>query len=565
MKALTGKRAGEEPSPSWWAPVLLALPALIPLAQSLIVARLRGEVATGFITYDMPYYMANAREHFDQGFQLLYGNPYAGYDTPAIYFQPQIFLLGCLERLGLDPGLALNLFGIAALFLAAFVAVRLYREVVGWSSPAAKLGLLCFFWGGGVLSLAGLVYAGATRKFNAAVVLHFDLGQGWWSLNFGRNLAQPTEAYYHAVFLLVMLFLIRRRFAGAIALAALLSASHPFTGLTAVLIVAAYLIVERLHGDGTVKPAHIAGSVALVALHLGYYVFFLNRFADHRALVSQWEKQWLYQAPAFVLALALVGLLALVRLSRWPGLRRAVQDPRHRLFLVWFLIVFGLTQHFRLVKPVQPVHFAHGYDWMALFFLGSPLLLALLDRLLKIEPSRLRYLAVSAFLVFFLFDNLVWFAAFLSPNSSRAMNLRPNQKEVLDWLDRHAVPRDMVVSADQGVSFFVPTYTRVRSWYGHAPNTPHFQQRLFEAQQAFEEGAILPAWNEMRVFYVAYRDAGWKPPSGASQVFHNARFEVWECPKRVESQKSNVKTDCPLLSTFNFRLSTLGRRTEWRF
>jgi hypothetical protein len=42
----------------------------------------------------MAYYMANAREHFDQGFQLTYGNPYASYGTPAIYFQPHIFLLG---------------------------------------------------------------------------------------------------------------------------------------------------------------------------------------------------------------------------------------------------------------------------------------------------------------------------------------------------------------------------------------------------------------------------------------------------------------------------------------
>src|SRR5574341_103295 len=99
-------------NPSWLASALLASPALIPLIHSYLLASLEGRFATGFIQYDMAYYMANAREHFDQGFQLTYGNPYGPYGTPAIYFQPHIFLLGCLQHLGMAPGMALNVFGI---------------------------------------------------------------------------------------------------------------------------------------------------------------------------------------------------------------------------------------------------------------------------------------------------------------------------------------------------------------------------------------------------------------------------------------------------------------------
>ena len=94
----------EPASPRWWVPVLLAIPALIPLVNSLVVARARGLVATGFIQIDQPYYVADARKYFDEGFHFLYGNPYAGYDTPRIYFQPHLFLLGCFQQLGLDPG-----------------------------------------------------------------------------------------------------------------------------------------------------------------------------------------------------------------------------------------------------------------------------------------------------------------------------------------------------------------------------------------------------------------------------------------------------------------------------
>jgi hypothetical protein len=527
-------RTREDQSARWWVPVLLAIPALIPLANSLVRARWMGQVATGFIQHDMPYHIANARQHFVLGFQLLYSNPFAGYDTPALYFQPQTFLLGCLQQLGLDPGLTFNIFGVVALLFAAFVAVRFYIEVVGWNSPAAKLGLVCFFWGGGVFTLAGLEYANIERQLNMWTVLHFDVDNGWWMLNFGRNLVYPTEAYYHGVFLLSMLFLIRRRFGIAIGLTALMSLSHPMTGLVAVIIVASYLALERVLGDKSVKPVHLVTSATLVVLHLGYYVFFLNRFPDHRAVLTQVEeagRNWVYRPSTFLPALFFVGLLAVTSLSIWPGWRQLMREPRKRLFLVWFIVVFGLTQENLVMKTVQPLHFARGYDWTALFFLSAPLLVAVLDRLMKIEPSRLRMLAVSGFMLLFLLDNIVWFGSFLNPHSvvPVAVSLTKNQKQVLNWLGRTAAPRDMVVCADFTVSFLVSTYTRVRSWKGLEYHTPSYKERVREVDEAFRDGTIQPAWKTMHVFYVASRDqSGWKPPQNTCKVFHNAEFDVWE-------------------------------------
>ena len=322
------------------------------------MARARGLVATGFIQIDQPLYVAQAREYFDEGFHFLNGNAEASYDTPRIYFQPHLLLLGCFQQLGLDPGVTWALFSIAGALFAAFVAVRLYREVVGWRSLAEKLGLLCFFWGGGVLTLVGLVYAVIVGNLTVPAVLHFDPVRGWWMLNFGRNLVYgPTEAYYHGVFLLSMLFLIRRRFGVAIALAALLSLSHPVTGLECSLIVAVYLFLERALGDQVVKPVYLASSGTLFCVHVWYYLFFLNRFADHRELLSQWELRgveasWFYPPSTFVPALFVVGILAAATLWRWPGLRQALHSPRNRLFLVWFLIVFALTQHYRVMRPI---------------------------------------------------------------------------------------------------------------------------------------------------------------------------------------------------------------------
>ena len=84
-------------------PLLLSLPAFFPLVYAVCFAWAKGLVPTGFIQYDLAYYVANARQHFDEGFRLTYGNPYASYGTPAIYFQPHILLLGILQKLGLDP------------------------------------------------------------------------------------------------------------------------------------------------------------------------------------------------------------------------------------------------------------------------------------------------------------------------------------------------------------------------------------------------------------------------------------------------------------------------------
>jgi hypothetical protein len=528
----------ERAVPPWWVPVLLAAPALIPLLASILAAPTRGLVATGFIQTDQPYYLADAREFFDEGFHLLYGNPYAGYDTPHIYFQPHLLLIGLFQQLGLDPGLTWSLFSIAGALFAALVAARLYGEVVGWRGIAPKLGLLCFFWGGGILTLAGFCYSALVGKLSVLTVLRYDPGpaRGWWMLNFGRNLVYgPTEAYYHGVFLLCILFLLRRRFGPAIALAALLSLSHPFTGIECALVVLVYLVVERVIGDRSIGLGYLAGSAAVLCFHLGYYLVFLNQFADHRAVQAQFEQQgvarsWLYLPSTFLAALFIVAALAAARLWRWPGFRQTIRDPRSRLFMIWFLVIFGLTQHYRVMKPIQPIHFAHGYDWIALFLLGAPVLVTWLERLLRIGRPAGRVLATAAFLGFFLLDNVFWFSTFLGPTTPQAVLITREQRDVLAWLDGKAVPRDMVVTADPLVSYLVSTYTRARSWAGNMTSTPHYQQRALESRNAFQVGATLLAWNGMHVFYVqrSPADAGWKAPAGSSEVFRNASYAVWE-------------------------------------
>lgn len=509
-----------------YVPLLLAVPALIPLIWDSIRAWSTGLVPTGFIQYDMPYYLANARQHFAGGFHLTYSNPYAPYGSPPIYFQPHILLLGVLQKMGLTPGVALNLFGLAAMVFASIVAARLYQEVVGWGTTVQRLGLVCFFWGGGVLSQAGLIFGLKLGDSFAHASMLFDAGDGWWMLNFGRNLVYPTEAYYHGIFLLTLLMLIRGRRGVALVLTAIMAASHPFTGLSLALIVTAYAAIELLLSSRAASRRLLAGGCAIVAAHLAYYQLFLNRFPDHRALRAQWELDWPYTAWTFGPALYIVGFLAFMPMTRWRALKQVIADPRMRLFLVCFAVVFGLTQHDLLIKPVQPLHFAHGYDWIALFFLAAPALMKLLDKLLQTRKVVLRYAAVGAFLLWMLSDNILWFATFRDPGVQRySIALTRDQKAVLDWLGRHPEPRAVVATDDEQIGYLTSTYSDLRSVYGHVHNTPHAIQRKEDVFMAFEADKFLDAGRP--VYYIPAQGPRWTPPPAAREVFRNGSYVIW--------------------------------------
>ncbi len=477
---------------------LLGVPAFIPLIVSLLRPG-----ATGFIQYDMAYYMANARQHFADGFHLTYSNPYAAFGSPAIYFQPHIFVLAILERIGIDPGVAFNLFGVASVAFATCAAIRLYREVIGIESRAKRIGLVIFFWGGGVLALAGLIVGMPMGLPFAKAVTLFDPNEGWWMLNFGRNLVYPTEAFYHGLFLTAMWMVVRRRIAAALVCSALLSTSHPYAGLSLALVLAGFGAIER-------NWKLLGGAVAIAAAHVGYYMLFLNRFADHLAVRAQWELDWPYIAWTFGPALYLVGFLALMRWrDAW----------KQRLFLVWFVVVFALTQHDAFVKPMQPIHFAHGYDWIALFFLGSAAMVGLIEKALA------RPMWVVVMLAVFCFDNIAWFATFRDTKVQRyAIELTPGERDALRWIASHAEARTTVVSEDRWINYLTPTYSNARAWFGHDYNTPHAEDRKKEVEAVFRGGPAIPA---ERVYYVPRVRSDWRAPDGSREVYANAEFRIW--------------------------------------
>ncbi|MBV8611409.1 MAG: hypothetical protein JO034_28700 [Singulisphaera sp.] len=536
----------------WLACLLLITPAMVPYLAHFARRSDRG-APTGFIHYDMAVYMANAREHFDgPRFRLTYSNPCSpSYDGAPIYFQPMTLLLGVAWRAsGLDPGRVFALFGLASALACARVALALYREVVGSGTTAHRLGLVAFFWGGGVLALSGFLLAlarGRSDPFAFESIFALDPASGLWFLNFGRNLVFPTEAFYHALSFGAFYLVLKRRYFAASLLIVLLGASHPFTGIEVLAILAVWAAVEVVFmEDPRVPRTFLCFLIVATLAHVGYYLVFLKSFPEHRRLMAQWENDWLLQARNFIPSDLLVGGLALWTVRRCRLARDFFAEPRHRLLLVWFLVAFALANHEFAVKPIQPIHFTRGYIWTPLFLMGAGTMVGWLSRRLS-DPRRARGMAwVAVAMLVFLSDNLIWFGHFPlqaqcrdgrdvppEPNNVADIRLTRDQWSVFDWINREKLDGGLILTRDPLLSYLANVYTPLRSWAAHRFNTPDFEARRRELDALFERGTFVEAWDRTPVLVIlrgprdGTLDPSWLRGRGAVEVFENGTYRVF--------------------------------------
>jgi len=563
----------------WLAAVALLLPVATLYAAHYVHAWAAGQVPTGFIHYDMAGYLANAREHFDDGrFALIYGNaasPRA--DTPRIYFQPMTLLLGgVLWLTGADPGAVFAVFGLIAGLVAVRLAIAVFEELFGLETPAERIGLVCFVWGGGLMVLAGTAFGLLSGGQPGTSLFRFDPGDGWWFLNFGRNLVYPTEALYHALALGCLLALIRRRFAAAVALLVALSASHPFTGIQIIAIVFAWLTVEWLmrwtthrsrqaprhsrhappdgipHAErevyGDVPWWTLAATALLAAAHLGYYLVFLPRFEEHAALVEQWRLPAPLEWSQILVAYGLAAALVVWRCRGLGRCREVFADPRNRLLAAWFVVSFLLANHDWFLPAHQPLHFTRGYLWMPLFLLGAPALIGVVGRCGGGKGQRQRagagekasvdggpWSGVGTWLLVgvFLLDNAVWFAVHCMRPTG--VYLHPEERMVLKWVGEEVPADALIVSDPPSLAYLATVYTPHRAWFSHWANTPYAEERKDDLQEYLETGAVPDEWHGRDVVILAAKRGRLQPLFEVAArrrpklgtVYRSGEVDVW--------------------------------------
>jgi hypothetical protein len=523
----------------WLVSLFLFAPALVPYAAHFAFP-LPGRQPTGFVDYDLPVYLANAREHFDEGyFRFLYSNPFDPFDTsPGIYVQPMSLALGTIMHLtGMAPNHLLLMFELLAGWVCARVALALYADVVGLSGWARRLGLLCFFWGAGLMAIAGIVY-GLASKGVVEHIFHFDPFNGWWMLNFGRNMVYPTEALYHALFFGCIVCVLRKSYGIAAFLALMLSWSHPYSGIELLLILASWSALELFFvRSGEVPRAFFLAILVLLGLHIGYYLVFLRRFPEHRAMMKRWALPWLLQARTFVPAYALVGPLAAWSFRRLDLARTFFAAGRNRLFLVWFLVAFALANHEFAIEPVQPIHFARGYIWTPLFLMGSSALVGLFTHLRARGGPAIGSVAVGLVVAVLLLDNTPWLGSFAwdaahrRPGRWKCWSVTSDQLALYRWMSRPENHGALVLTSDpHDVSFLTAVYTPLRPWFGQTMNTPDFEARQREVAAYLEEGRVVDGWRGKTLLVTLDGPAlmpRWLSGTGARPAYENPTYRVY--------------------------------------
>jgi len=496
-----------------WGAALLAMAPMLLVYLLHYVAAPQGYHGTGFVQYDQPYYMANAQAVVSHSLSFTYGLPFSPFDdTPRIYSQPMALILGWLLKLsGWDPGAIYVGFGILAGVAMFRIALELSFAYLGKPRDLADwLASMAFLWGGGIVFLAALVlfwFSGLPGSQFWSDSFAFEPQDGYWFLNLGRNAFYATEAFYHLIFLATVLLTIGGRYGWAATMLALMSASHPFTGLELLLVIGSYATLERLVYRANAPPLwFLFLTLGLLLLHLGYYLVIMPHISlEYRLVEKQWSLPWVLPVSTIVVAYAPVMGGAATRFLRRGGWVREFRRAEIRLALVWFAVAFLLANHELFIAPRQPLHFTRGYVWTPLALLALPLLATGFRSLLA--SHRIFGLAGAAgLLALVTLDNSAWFARcysrIIAHSDPNAVLLNDGSVAVFHRLAEPDMHDRLVLSEYPMIGYLVTVYVPLRSWLSHRFNTPDANARKAELQTFFATGQLIDAWKVRKLVAV---------------------------------------------------------------
>ena len=327
-----------------------------------------------------------------------------------------------------------------------------------------------------------------------------DPGSGWWGMNLGRSLIFSTEAYYHALFFGGILCILKKKWKPAAILALLIFLSHPYTGVEYLSIIVFWLSIEIIIKKNREIPLWFGLiNLAILILHISYYMIFLNQFADHHSVHEQCSLDIIVPFYSLIAAYCLVGLFALLRFLSKP-LRIFFASAENTLFLSWFIIVFLLINHELFMKAMEPVHFTRGYEWSSLFILGLPVN----ERFLNYLKMKSRFILLPLYCLVFLNDNALWLINYSRPGSLTQLSvyISKEQKDVLNWLQKNTDNSSLVISGDNQISILSTVYTKAYPWTSHNLATPFLERKQKAYENFINNKMIDSAWYDRDALFI---------------------------------------------------------------
>jgi hypothetical protein len=488
---------------NWMLGFLLTTPMIIFFIGSLLNHD-GSLVPTGFIMHDNVSYIAYAKQYLDSDhFHLFYSNPFNDSENyPHIYFQPQTLLFAFLLWLKIPPGFIMIPFTWLCTLISFRIIIGIYDHLVQ-EKKFRILSIVFFCWGGGLLALAG-TFAHFIKPAPGMQFLDYifvlDPGWGWWGLNLGRAFFISCEAYYHMLFLVCILCILKKKWSATLFFAALLSLSHPFTGIELLGIISLWVLIEKfLYKNRSMPWWFLVGILIITGLHIYYYLFYLNQFPDQRSVSNQYALNWRLRFFNMIPAYSIVGGLSIISVIKSGSLKSFLQNSNTRLFLCWFLIAFTLANHELFLKPMQPLHFTRGYIWTSLFLLGLPGLHSVLN-FLKNKNWRIAHIV---FIILFLSDNFLWIlneVRFKRRDASET-HISKEQKSILTKIRDQTNNKSLIIGSDL-VPYMSTVYTRAYPWISHPYSTPFYKQKKQAYDEFINSNKIDSAWRGRDVIFV---------------------------------------------------------------
>jgi hypothetical protein len=489
---------------------------------------------TGFIQWEHALYMISAKEYKTDNAVFLYQYPLDdNTQSPRAFFQPQIFILGYLWKwLNIDPGILLTLFGLLFTLLTFKTVIEIIEKIIPCSKYRQLITVL-FSWGGGLLSLCGLLLHFLYFKGNGSIADHIfflDPGNGGWCLNFGRSLIYPLEAYYHFLFVLSVLSILNNKFVLAALTMFILTISHPYSSSELIAILFLWVLAEYFYiKSGIIIKKQLLLMAAVVLFHILYYGVLLKQIPVYQTISRHVALDWGYKAWHFIPAYCIVWLLSFIAIRNIPLLKKQFSSPINRLFFWWGSMAFILSVHGFAINPIQPLHFTRGYVYAGFFLFSIPAIQSVLEYLNRKHSSILKF-ATALAIIIFLSDNISWFYFAASKNNTGIL-LNKNEQSLIGFF-KGKNEKGWVISPEKNYALtsYIQLYSAMKGWIPHPFLTFNIDYKRAALNDLVTDSKIDSNWkNTTAYFYINKSDTGFSRHVFQFPLkFENESFKVFQ-------------------------------------
>jgi hypothetical protein len=466
--------------------VILGAPLLLFVASNAIIFQLGpGQHYLDVFRSDLFYYLANARELFENGNGVFYSDPFsASFSGPRVFSHLGLLIFGWTWRL---TGISLPhiwqagqiLFGVLMLLsLHHLLNCLVERRHLTYTFAVIALG-------GGTGWIASLwAMAGSPEPLTYLTAFAKNLGTAFLP-NVFRNTHFATQAFYHALAFATFAAVVTGRRGWALLGVFMVWWCHPFTGLEVAAIVGAHATVESAISRDRRALGYAAGVGIIGGAFVAYYLVLLPQWSEEAADILQRWRRMPFFVPIknvpVVWGVFLLWPLFLLSRSLRPLRLTNMQD---RFLLVWFLVAAALIFHDRLLPDsfgsYQPAHFTHGY----LFVPMAILTMRGLTRMAQSWSSAQRRVAAVVFLAIATADSWSFAALETLPYRRFASVMPASEKQVADFL-ADAEPPGLVLRHELGRfgqirlnPAYLSAVTPHRFYLFNELQTPYYERKL---------------------------------------------------------------------------------------